>query len=143
MKAAESSYLLCENLKIDINKVYEFVSKNDIDTLKNRAELANKALHEKTGKGNDFLGWVNLPSSITNEQITEIKQTAQLIQSKVEVVVVMGIGGSYLGAKAVVEALSDERTTVEDPFLESTKMGQPSERFVAWQKRRLDEMAEG
>ncbi len=96
-----------KNLKLDIGKVYEFVSRDKINGFKTEAELANKALHEKTWKGNDFLGWVNLPSSIKQKQIEGIKQTAKRIQSKAEIVVVVGIGGSYLGAKAVVEALSD------------------------------------
>lgn len=96
-----------ENLKLDVSKVYEFIGKENIDKLRNDAELANNALHDKTGKGNAFLGWVNLPSSITKKQLEDIKLTAEKIQLQVDVVVVIGIGGSYLGAKAVVEALSD------------------------------------
>lgn len=92
---------------MDISKVYDFISKKEIDGIRNKAEAANRALHEGTGKGSDFLGWVNLPSSITKDQLKDIRYTAQKIQSKAEIVVVIGIGGSYLGAKAVVEALSD------------------------------------
>jgi len=94
-------------LKIDISNVYKFVTKEDINKIKTRAENANMALHKKTGKGNDFLGWVHLPSSIPETVTTDILCTAKKIQSEVELVVVVGIGGSYLGTKAIFEALSD------------------------------------
>lgn len=95
------------NLKLDIEKTFDFVSKNEIYELEQDATTANKALHEKTGKGNDFLGWVNLPSSITKEELDEIKALTQKMKSEVDLVVVIGIGGSYLGSKAVAEALTD------------------------------------
>ncbi|MCD4789077.1 MAG: glucose-6-phosphate isomerase, partial [Bacteroidales bacterium] len=66
----------------------------------------HKALLEKTGKGNDFLGWVDLPSQIEQELITSIEQDAKTIREKAEIFVVIGIGGSYLGARAIIEALS-------------------------------------
>ena len=95
------------DLSIDISKVYQFVDKKDIYSLKAKAENANKALHNKTGKGNDFLGWINLPSSISEAELSEIESVARKIQKEVEIVVVIGIGGSYLGARAIVEATSD------------------------------------
>ena len=65
------------------------------------------ALEKKTGKGNDFLGWVNLPSSISETESTRIlKKRAAKIKKQVDAVVVIGIGGSYLGTRAVAEALS-------------------------------------
>jgi glucose-6-phosphate isomerase len=71
-------------------------------------EKNNQALHDKTGKGNDFLGWVNLPSSITEGELADIESTAARLKAKkIDVLVVIGIGGSYLGAKAVIDALSD------------------------------------
>ena len=94
-------------IKLDISKVYDFVDKETIYGMKDRAEKANKKLHDKTGKGNDFLGWVNLPSSITPAQLADIEDTAKKIKPEVDVVVVIGIGGSYLGAKAVAEAGND------------------------------------
>lgn len=94
-------------IKLDIEKVFDFVDKDIVVGLKAKAEAANKALEEKTGKGNDFLGWVNLPSSITEEQLDDIETTAAKIRNQVDVVVVIGIGGSYLGAKAVAESMSD------------------------------------
>lgn len=67
----------------------------------------NTALHEGTKPGKDFLGWVNLPSSTTDDFLEDISSTAKLLRTDCEFVVVVGIGGSYLGAKAAVEALSD------------------------------------
>ena len=71
------------------------------------AAEANALLHNGKGAGNDFLGWVNLPSSITNTELSEIKRVADNLRAKAEVVVCIGIGGSYLGAKAVLEAMSN------------------------------------
>ena len=71
------------------------------------AAKANALLHSGEGEGNDFLGWVNLPSSITAEELAEIKSVAAKLRAKAEVVICIGIGGSYLGAKAVLEAMSN------------------------------------
>ena len=71
------------------------------------AAKANALLHSGEGEGNDFLGWVNLPSSITAEELAEIKSVAANLRAKAEVVICIGIGGSYLGAKAVLEAMSN------------------------------------
>lgn len=95
-----------EGIKVDISKVYGFVSKDSVYGLKEKANQANQKLHDKSGKGNDFLGWVNLPSSISEELIKDIENTASKIQKEIEILVVIGIGGSYLGAKAVSEALA-------------------------------------
>lgn len=95
------------SIKLDIEKVFGFVDKSAIMGMKEKAQEANKALETKTGKGNDFLGWVNLPSSITESQLADIEATAKKLQSQIEIVVVIGIGGSYLGSKAIAEAMSD------------------------------------
>ncbi|MCX6258303.1 MAG: glucose-6-phosphate isomerase [Bacteroidia bacterium] len=95
------------DLKISIDRVFDFVSENEIQGLFSDLEVQNKALHEKTGKGNEFLGWVNLPSSTTNDEIQSILTVVEDLRSEVEYIVVIGIGGSYLGSKAVTEALSD------------------------------------
>ena len=71
------------------------------------AQRANALLHSGEGAGNDFLGWVNLPSSITDEHMAEIKAVAQKLRERAEVVICIGIGGSYLGAKAVLEAMAN------------------------------------
>ena len=82
------------------------IGESDILSLRNAAENANRLLHTGEGAGNDFLGWVNLPSSITPEQINSIQTTAARLAEKAEVVIVIGIGGSYLGAKAVLDAMT-------------------------------------
>jgi glucose-6-phosphate isomerase len=96
-----------DTLKIAIDKIYEFVKKDAVYGFADEINKHNKALHEKTGKGNEFLGWVNLPSSITESEIDEIESAAEILRNNCEIVVVIGIGGSYLGAKSVIEALSN------------------------------------
>jgi glucose-6-phosphate isomerase len=95
-----------EALKVDISKVFSFVPKTDIYGLSAKATASARALENKTGKGNDFLGWVNLPSSISDVELRDIEKTAALIGRQVDAVVVIGIGGSYLGTRAVAETLS-------------------------------------
>ncbi len=75
--------------------------------IKEQAQAANALLESKEGLGNDFLGWVNLPSSITAEQIAAFNAQAEKLKSKAEVIICIGIGGSYLGAKAVIEAMNN------------------------------------
>ena len=94
-------------LKLDIKKVAPFVSAETINGFAGSVAEAQKSLEAGTCPGNDFLGWLHLPSSITPEFITEIKAVAATLRSECEAVVVAGIGGSYLGAKAVIEALSN------------------------------------
>ena len=96
-----------ENIQLTIDKALSFVSKEAIYGYASKTAEANKKLHEGTGKGNDFLGWINLPSSIQADFLEDIQATANILRSKCEVVVVAGIGGSYLGAKAVIDALSN------------------------------------
>jgi len=92
---------------LNVEKVFPFVNKAEIDAQSGLAKQCNETLHKSTGKGNDFLGWLTLPSSITETELNDIKQTADILRKKCEIVVVVGIGGSYLGAKAVIEALSN------------------------------------
>ncbi|GAB1414862.1 glucose-6-phosphate isomerase [Paludibacter sp.] len=96
-----------ENIKLTIDKAFGFVSKESVANYKNVATEANKALHNGTGKGNDFLGWLNLPSSIDEAHLQDVENTAKILRENCEVVVVVGIGGSYLGAKAVIDSLSN------------------------------------
>ncbi len=91
----------------DVSKIFGFIPEADFAALRSDAEYSNALLHTGEGKGNDFLGWVGLPSSITPEFLAEIKATAQSLREKAEVVIVIGIGGSYLGTKAVLEALQN------------------------------------
>ncbi|MDR2040376.1 MAG: glucose-6-phosphate isomerase [Bacteroidales bacterium] len=94
-------------MKLNIEKVTDFVSKEKIYANKDQALGYVKALYEKTGKGSDFLGWVDLPSSIKDKDFAAIEDVASFYKKNAEIVVVIGIGGSYLGAKATLEALSD------------------------------------
>ena len=77
-----------------------------VDALRPAAEAAAETLEKGTGEGNDFLGWLHLPSSISEVELADIEATAAQLRNSCEYVVTIGIGGSYLGAKAVIEALS-------------------------------------
>lgn len=97
-----------EKISFHYNRVLNFISHEAILGYQHETRVNNLALHEKTGKGNDFLGWVNLPSSITDAELNDMEATASRLRAKkIDLLVVIGIGGSYLGAKAVVDALSD------------------------------------
>lgn len=96
-----------QNIKLTIDKAYGFVSKEAVAGYEAQANSANKSLHEGNGKGNDFLGWLNLPTSIDEAHLADVENTAKILRENCEVVVVIGIGGSYLGAKAVIDALSN------------------------------------
>lgn len=96
-----------EKISIQLEKVFGFIPKEEIYGYAAQCESAQEMLHKGNGKGNDFLGWLNLPSSITEEFLNDVLATAESLRNKCEVVVVAGIGGSYLGAKAVIDALSN------------------------------------
>jgi len=95
-----------ENIQLNIEKTLSFISKEAIASYAVKTAEANKMLHTGSGKGSDFLGWVNLPSSISTEFLEDIQATANILRSKCDVVIVAGIGGSYLGARAVIDALN-------------------------------------
>ncbi len=90
-------------MKIDISKTGYQIS----DEMKAKALAANALLHSGEGAGNDFLGWVKLPSSITEADLDAIEAAANKLREKCDLVICIGIGGSYLGAKAVLEAMSN------------------------------------
>ncbi len=94
------------NLKFDYSKALPFVKQYEIDNLAKYVADAHQMLHDKTGAGNDYLGWVNLPADYDKEEFARIKKAAEKIRSDSDVLVVIGIGGSYLGARAAVEMLS-------------------------------------
>ena len=94
-------------ISLHVDKVLSFIPKEAINNNAGLAKKCNETLHNGSGKGNDFLGWLNLPSSITEEQLKDIENSAKILREKCEVVVVVGIGGSYLGARAVIESLSN------------------------------------
>ena len=96
-----------KNISLDITKAQQFLPAGAVMAFKDKVAAAQKGLEEGTVPGNDFLGWLHLPSSITPEFLSEVKACAETLRSKAEVIVIAGIGGSYLGAKAVIEGLSN------------------------------------
>ncbi len=92
-------------LKLSIENIAGFVSSDEISSFQKAITNGQHAIFNKTGQGSDFLGWVNLPSEIDEDTIADIEKTASYIQAHAEIFVVIGIGGSYLGARAVIEAL--------------------------------------
>ncbi|MDR2883242.1 MAG: glucose-6-phosphate isomerase [Alistipes sp.] len=97
----------------DIRNILGLVPETELDALRADAEYSNALLHTSEGAGSDFLGWVGLPSSITPEFLADIRATADGLRSLAVVVVVIGIGGSYLGTKAVLEALGNPFAALE------------------------------
>ena len=96
-----------KNISLDITKAAQFLKPGAVEAYESQVKAAQEALENGTCPGNDFLGWLHLPSSITSEFLDEIQATANTLRDKCEVIVVAGIGGSYLGARAVIEALSN------------------------------------
>ena len=96
-----------ENIKLDITKAVQFLNAGVVDGYEPKVKEAQEALEKATCPGNDFLGWLHLPTEITDEFLDSVLAVANTLREKCEVVVVAGIGGSYLGARAVIEALSN------------------------------------
>ncbi|WP_077195188.1 glucose-6-phosphate isomerase [Prevotella ihumii] len=97
-----------ESIQLDITKAVQFLTPGTVEAFAPQVAAAQKALEDATCEGNDFLGWLHLPSQIVESAlIEEIKTVANTLREKCEVVVVAGIGGSYLGARAIIEALSN------------------------------------
>ena len=110
-----------ENIKLCIEKTLDFISKEKLASYESNVKACMDTLEKGTGLGNDFLGWLHLPSSITQEHLNDLKATAQVLRENCEVVIVAGIGGSYLGARAVIEAMSNSFL-----WLQEKKAGQPT-----------------
>ena len=105
------------DISLHLDKIYNYISKEEIEACKDELEKHNVSLHEKTGKGNDFLGWVDLPSSISEAELSDVERTIKKFQAKhLEVFVVIGIGGSYLGSRAVIDALTDSFAQIKGSF---------------------------
>ena len=96
-----------KNISLDITKAQQFLPAGAVRAFKDKVAEAQKGLEEGTVPGNDFLGWLHLPSSITPEFIKEVKAAAEVLRKNSEVVVVAGIGGSYLGPRAVIEGIQN------------------------------------
>ena len=94
-------------IKLDITKAACFLEAGAVKAFEPKVKAAQEALENGTCPGNDFLGWLHLPSSITPQFLDELQATANVLRENCEAIVVAGIGGSYLGARAVIEALSN------------------------------------
>ena len=95
------------NISLNIDKTAGFIAEGAVKAYAPKVQEALEMLEKGNGLGNDFLGWLHLPSSITEEHLNDIQETANTLRELCDVVVVAGIGGSYLGARAVIEALSN------------------------------------
>ena len=121
-------------MKLNFNYQFakNFFNENELKQIKPYVELANEVLTSKSGAGNDFLGWVDLPENYDKDEFARIKKAAEKIKNDSEVLIVIGIGGSYLGAKAAIEFLShsfynnlpkDKRKTPEIYFAGTNMSG--------------------
>ena len=96
---------MTNKVTFDYGKASCFIADHEIKNMKGMAEAAKATLLAKTGAGNDFLGWIDLPVNYDKEEFARIKEAAKKIQNDSEVLLVIGIGGSYLGARAAIEFL--------------------------------------
>ncbi len=97
-----------KTIGLNTEHLQHFIENTDIAAIEKEVISAKKTLLDGSGKGNDFLGWVNLPAEISQDEINNIKKDVERLAGKVRLFVVVGIGGSYLGARAVIEALQSE-----------------------------------
>lgn len=97
---------MSKKVTFDYSKALQFVGQHEVDYLAEYIKVAHEQLHKGTGAGSDYLGWIDLPSNYDKEEFARIKKAAAKIQSDSDVLIVIGIGGSYLGARAAIEALS-------------------------------------
>ena len=106
-------------MKLDLNHLYPFIGREAIQSYETQVASTYNTIYNRTGAGNDFLGWVNLPSETDERLIADIEQTAKELRKKSDLFVVVGIGGSYLGARAVIEALQNHFAplTGDRPFV--------------------------
>lgn len=94
------------SVKFNGKHLAPFVSESEFDCIFPQVEVAHKMLEDRTGAGNDFLGWVDLPANYDKEEFARIKKAAAKIMQDTDVLLVIGIGGSYLGARAAIEAMA-------------------------------------
>jgi glucose-6-phosphate isomerase len=121
------------HIQINPKKIYSFIEKDSIKSLQTEIDICYHQLIQKTGKGNDFLGWLTLPSeTLRSDIINIIQQEALKLKQISEVVVVIGIGGSYLGARAIIESLSNNfHNFIKSEFPEIIYAGQNiSEEYI-------------
>lgn len=105
------------NLKFDYSKASKFIEKREVEAMQPFVSVAHQLLHEGKVLGNDYLGWLDLPENYDKEEFSRIKKAAEKIKNDSEVLVVIGIGGSYLGAKAAIDMFGNifkNNTSKED-----------------------------
>ncbi|MEG2813258.1 MAG: glucose-6-phosphate isomerase [Oscillospiraceae bacterium] len=110
-------------IRFNDNYAKSFVSQHELDGLSPQIQTAHELLHNKTGLGNDFLGWVNLPTDYDKAEFDRILKAAEKIKSSCDILIVIGIGGSYLGARAAIEF-------IKSPFYNNMKKDTPDVYFV-------------
>ena len=110
-------------MKLNIRHVKDFIAEHELQAIAPQVKAAHQVLTEKTGLGNDFLGWLTLPQDYDREEFARIKAAARKIRSDSDVLLVIGIGGSYLGARAALELL-------KSPFYNNMKKDTPEIYFV-------------
>lgn len=93
------------NIKFDYSKAEKFLAKREVEAMQPFVDVAHDLLHEGRSLGNDYIGWIDLPVNYDKDEFARIKKAADKIKSDSEILVVIGIGGSYLGAKAAIEML--------------------------------------
>ena len=93
------------HIGFDYSKALGFFAEHELTYLQDAVKVAHHSLHEQTGAGSDFLGWIDLPVNYDKEEFSRIQKAAEKIKSDSDVLLVIGIGGSYLGARAAIEAL--------------------------------------
>jgi glucose-6-phosphate isomerase len=98
--------MVMTHIRFDYSKALSFFGEHELTYLSDAVKVAHHSLHEQTGAGNDFLGWVDLPVDYDKEEFSRIQKSAEKIKSDSDVLLVIGIGGSYLGARAAIEMLN-------------------------------------
>jgi glucose-6-phosphate isomerase len=98
--------IMTQKVSFDYSKALSFFGEHEVTYLQDAVKAAHEALHNKTGAGNDFLGWIDLPENYNKEEFARIQKAAEKIKSDSDVLLVVGIGGSYLGARAAIEMLN-------------------------------------
>jgi len=111
------------SLTLNTKYLEGFIGKDELAGIAGQTELAAKTLHEKSGLGNDFLGWLELPTNYDKDEFARIQAAAKKIQQTADILIVIGIGGSYLGARAAIELL-------KSPFYNNLKKDTPDIYYV-------------
>lgn len=109
-----------KNLQIDLKNALPFINQEEFKNYDKLVAEQDKKLRSKTGKGSDFLGWINSPETISTELISDINKTADDLRKVSDIIVVIGIGGSFIGSKAIIQALSgsfDHLQTNKEPHV--------------------------